>query len=118
MQNEKVEVGTNKILIENISFGGMKIISSMNLAIQPQMKYQFCFSLLNKKFILNGVLKWQNEVKGSLFAYGVAFLLEEEDETSLASTIHLLNKLNESSKQIPDTDFIYTNPVEYFSIYK
>lgn len=118
MQNEKVEVGTNKILIENISFGGMKIISSMNLAIQPQMKYQFCFSLLNKKFILNGVLKWQNELKGSLFAYGVAFLLEEEDETSLASTIHLLNKLNESSKQIPDTDFIFTSPEEFFSIYK
>ncbi|MGJ9457966.1 EAL domain-containing protein [Oceanobacillus sp. CF4.6] len=112
--NRKVELGSTKILIEDVSLGGLKMVSSLKLPINEDMKFMFEFKLINELFDLNGILKWKNEEKADMYSYGVSFDLNQHDEDRLAPLINLMSTLRNANQEIPDTEFIYEDAHLFF----
>lgn len=114
VNKRNVDLGTTKVLIENISLGGIKILSSLKLPINSNMEFKFYFKLLNEQFALDGTVVHINERRDSLFHYGVKFDLRILDEDRLARIINKLTALRKLNQEIPGTDFIYENGYLYF----
>nr|WP_306798563.1 PilZ domain-containing protein [Oceanobacillus saliphilus] len=113
VKNRKVNLGATPILIENISLGGIKIVSLLRLPINSDMKFMFAFTLMNELFELEGTLIWKDDAKGDTFFYGVTFNLTVQDEDRLAPIINQMSALQHATKQIPDTDFVYEDSFSY-----
>ncbi|MFC4025194.1 EAL domain-containing protein [Oceanobacillus longus] len=113
VNHRKVSLGATPILIENISLGGIKIVSLLKLPINSDMKFMFAFTLMNELFELEGTLTWKNDAKGDMFFYGVKFNLNTYDEDRLAPLINQLSVLQNTNQQIPNTDFVYEDSFSY-----
>lgn len=115
VNHRKVSLGATQILIENISLGGIKIVSLLKLPINSDMKFMFAFTLMNELFELEGTLIWKDEAKEDMFFYGVKFNLTVQDEDRLAPLINQMSALQRANKQIPDTDFVYEDSFSYLN---
>ncbi|WP_117160693.1 EAL domain-containing protein [Paraliobacillus sp. X-1268] len=115
INNRKVDVGTANILIENISLGGLKLMSDLKLPVQSNMKIVYTFSLLGFDFEIIGSFVWKSEIGQDIFYYGVAFDdFSEANKDHLAKVINQLTIYSKNNKPIPDTDFYTDNPITYF----
>jgi len=115
INGKKVNVGKSPILIENISLGGVKIVSSLKLPVNTKMKFSVKFQILGEIFDLAGSIKWIEEEPACVFSYGVSFELNRIFEDRLASIINKLCSYSKNNMTIPDTEFIYEAPHKYFS---
>src|SRR5699024_11085261 len=109
VNSRKVDLGTAKMLIENISLGGMKIVSMLKLPIHSNMTFKFYFKLLKEVFEVDGMLVRINESADRLYYYGIKFELSVVDEDRLARVMNQLAVLRKQNKMLPDTNFIYEN---------
>lgn len=106
VNKRKVDLGSAEILIGDISLGGIKVLSSLRLPINSNLKFRFNFKLLNEVFEIEGALVWRNEGRGSTFYYGIMFEISEIDADHLAGIINKMTVLRNLNREIPDTDFI------------
>lgn len=113
VNKRKVDLGSAKILIENISLGGIKILSTLKLPVHSNMIFKFNFKLLNKQFSIKGSLVWINEVKDSIFTYGVSFDLKGKDEDRLAKVINKMTLIHKNNQEFSNTNFINEDPYIY-----
>lgn len=107
INQRKINIGSSPILIKDISIGGIKIISTLKLPINSEIKFMFEFSLGNHLFKTEGVLKWSEEAKGNMHLYGVKFKLNQKDEDRLALLINKMSVSQNLSQEIVGTEFIY-----------
>ncbi|SOC25723.1 diguanylate cyclase/phosphodiesterase with PAS/PAC sensor(s) [Ureibacillus xyleni] len=113
MNGNKVNVGSTPILIENISLGGLKIVSSLKLPVISTMKFNFRFQILNEQFDTAGIIKWYEEDSLDIFYYGISMELNRITEDRLASVINKLSAFHKKNEKIPDTNFIYEDAHTY-----
>ncbi|WP_246027593.1 MULTISPECIES: EAL domain-containing protein [Lysinibacillus] len=107
MNGNKVHVGSSPILIENISLGGIKLLSSLKLPVNSNMKFSFKFKVLNEIFETTGTIRWIEGDPLDVFSYGVSFELNRVTEDRLASVINKLSGYSKKNEKIPDTNFVY-----------
>ncbi|MEC2159735.1 EAL domain-containing protein [Virgibacillus halodenitrificans] len=116
VNKRKLNLSSTPILIENISLGGMKILSALKLPINSNIKFKFKFRVSNEEFQIEGSLKWKNEGKANIFYYGVSFQLTIPDEDRLAPIINQLSTSHKRNQEITDTSFVYEQPQTYFDV--
>lgn len=110
INNNKVKLGSAYILIQNISLGGLKILSSLNLSIHSAIKFSFFIALLGESFEFPGQLIWKEEAKGNTFYYGVQFMIDEKEQAQLAHIINQITTLLKSNQDIPNTPLTTEDP--------
>lgn len=113
VNNRKLSLGSTQILIKNISLGGMKLISLLKLPIDSNMKFMFSFILMSELFELEGSLIWKDDAKEGMFVYGVKFNFSDEDR--LAPLINRISVHLNTKQLIPNTEFIYENPILFLN---
>ncbi|WP_164670241.1 EAL domain-containing protein [Virgibacillus doumboii] len=113
INKRKVSLGSADVLIEDIGLGGLKIVSSLKLPVNSEIKLNFKVELIGEEFQLNGHLAWKNEAKGDTFFYGIEFNITESEEDRLAAVINKMSVLLRANNDIPDTNFINQNPYAY-----
>ncbi|GGM22229.1 hypothetical protein GCM10011351_05140 [Paraliobacillus quinghaiensis] len=114
INNKRINVGSAKILIENISLGGLKIMSGLKLPVQSNMKVIYNFTLMDQSFEIEGSLVWKYEVRQDIFYYGVAFNnFPETDKDHLARLINQITVTLKNNQDIPSTNFVTENPITY-----
>ncbi|WP_042476215.1 EAL domain-containing protein [Bacillus ndiopicus] len=109
-----ITVGKTPILIENISLGGIKILSNLKLPVNQDMKFNVTFNIMGEQFEIAGELRWWEEKMGDVFGYGIRFITNINVENRLASIINKLSGYNRKAEIIPNTTFIYKEPYKYF----
>ncbi|SOC23483.1 PAS domain S-box-containing protein/diguanylate cyclase (GGDEF)-like protein [Ureibacillus xyleni] len=114
VNNQAVNVGSTPILLENMSLGGIKILSNLKLPVNSNMKFEFEFTILNETIRVFGGLRWIDNVHPEVYSYGVSFNLNRSLEDRLAKIINRITTLKIKNEAIPDTDFIYEHAVVYF----
>ncbi|RKQ16940.1 EAL domain-containing protein [Ureibacillus endophyticus] len=110
-----VNVGKSPILIDNIGIGGVKILSTLKLPVNTQMKFSVKCQILNEIFELTGAIKWFEEVDSCIFTYGLSFEIDQATERRLSSVINRLSSYRRNNKNIPDTAFVYEAASQYFN---
>ncbi|MEC1178956.1 EAL domain-containing protein [Metasolibacillus meyeri] len=109
-----ITVGKTPILIENISLGGLKILSNLKLPVNQDMKFNVTFNIMGEHFEIAGELRWWEEKHGDVFGYGIRFIKNINVENRLASIINKLSGYERKAETIPNTTFIYKEPQKYF----
>ncbi|RHW37432.1 EAL domain-containing protein [Lysinibacillus yapensis] len=112
-QGKEVNLGKTEVIIDNIGPGGLRIISTMELPVRPDVNYQFETTIMNYSLTLNGFIVWKNEVKDRFFEYGIEFSISEKDRDQL---LKILNKFTLHLKKNPfvsDSDLIQEDKFYY-----
>lgn len=113
-RGKDVTLGTSRAVIEDISLGGLKYTSNINLPIQKDMVIQFSTIIMGTEVQLMGSNVWKLEVDG-LFQYGFEFAFNEADRDKLAP---ILNKIILQFKQcsiLPDSNILQENKLCYLN---
>lgn len=113
INQRKINIGSSPILIKDISLGGIKIVSTLKLPINSEIKFMFEFSLGNNLFKTEGLLKWTEETKGDTYLYGVEFKLNLKDEDRLSLLINKMSVSQNLSQEIVGTEFIFEDSYSY-----
>jgi diguanylate cyclase (GGDEF)-like protein/PAS domain S-box-containing protein len=85
-----LNIGSTKVLIEDIGPGGLRFISSINLPKKEDIILRFTTEIFFGTFQINGHIVWSSEMEDHIFQYGVKFNIDEIRRESL---IKLLNNL-------------------------
>jgi len=87
--NRDIKLGKSKSFIEDISLGGLRYLSDIQLPVQKSLFMQFTTIILGQKVQFTGYNVWRKEVNG-YYQYGLEFIITEKERDELA---HLINQL-------------------------
>lgn len=114
VNDQVVHIGSTPILIENLSLGGLRILSNLKLPVNSNMKFKFEFKVLGEVIELYGKLRWIEEEFPDVYSYGVLFKLNRALEDHLARLINQMTTLRINNQPIPNTEFVYEQVSNYF----
>ncbi|MFB6469254.1 EAL domain-containing protein [Cytobacillus sp. Hz8] len=112
-KNKNLQLGKSKSLIEDISLGGLKYLSSINLPIQHDLILQFTTTILDKEMSFIGRNVWKEEVDG-LFQYGFKFSMSVSEKNQFAAILNQLTLQLRSNSILPSCSFFQGSKKEYF----
>ncbi|MBM7607791.1 diguanylate cyclase (GGDEF)-like protein/PAS domain S-box-containing protein [Lysinibacillus composti] len=105
-QGKNVNLGKTEVVIENISAGGLRFLSTIQLPVRPDIIYQFETTILEKQITMNGHVVWKQEVKDGFFQYGVQFIITEKERDELIKILNQLTLQLKKNAYIPGCSFI------------
>lgn len=114
INDKKVSAKTTNVLIENISIGGLKFLSTLRLPVYSSITFQFSFQLMGEFYDLTGMIVNMNEEAEGIYAYGVAFHIAESEKDRISRAINKMTVLKRGNKTIPETNFIKDTPAHFF----
>ncbi len=115
VNNQVVQVGSTPVLIQNLSLGGIKILSNLKLPVNSNMKFKFEFKVLNEVIEVHGKLRWIEDELQDVYSYGVLFGLNRTLEDNLARLINRMTTLRITNQPIPNTEFVYDQVTKFFN---
>ncbi|MBB3108633.1 c-di-GMP-binding flagellar brake protein YcgR [Paenibacillus phyllosphaerae] len=80
----------SKIAIKDISAGGIRMHSRLNLPVHVNLLLEFSFQLFNENVKLIGAITRKTEIAPALFEYGIQFYLDINKERQLISNLNQL----------------------------
>ncbi|MFQ3546326.1 EAL domain-containing protein [Halobacillus rhizosphaerae] len=113
VKGKEVAAGYTEVLIKDVSIGGLKLVSSLNIPVRPDVQLSLEICLLGETFKLDSRIVWKNEMPHYTYDYGVQFSIMGTVQDQLATIINKLVVLKRNNLTIPDTPFIYENPHTY-----
>lgn len=114
IQEKEINLERNtEILIQNISPGGMKFYSYLQLPVNDSIVYGFEMKLMGADYSLVGKIVWGREFKKNIFEYGVEFIIDEKNRSELISSLFELSTVLRQNPSFTDDGFITEDPVLY-----
>jgi len=111
-KNKDINLGSSKVIIEDISLGGLKYTANLNLPIQSDMIIQFNTVILGKELQFVGKNVWKLEID-DLYEYGFECIFSEVERDRFALIFNkILIQLKESSI-LPDSSVLQKNKLSY-----
>ncbi|SDO69110.1 PilZ domain-containing protein [Paenibacillus sp. yr247] len=91
IKNKATDTKQSKIMIKDISSGGIRIHTPLNLPIDMSLLLEFTFHLFHQEIKVLGVIKRKTMLKPSLYEYGIEFsIVDPIMEQQLTSHLILL----------------------------
>lgn len=115
---KSVQLGRTKVLIENISAGGIRFSSNIRLPNRADLLLGFEFELLGKAQNLQGHIVWLKEAEGTLLQYGLEFKIKEKEQEDLTALLNHLQVKLRRDPFVSNCSFIKMDKKEYFSVKK
>ena len=109
-----MELGKSNVLIEDMSIGGLRYVSTLKLPIRGDVLFQFETEILGKAITLNGSIVWKEEINEDLIEYGIKFMIGKDEQASLSSLIHTFTKLLKNSTNLPPYRMVTEDTYQYF----
>ena len=112
--NEDVNLGYSKLLIEDISIGGLRFLSNMDLPVQRNIILQFETRILDEQLKFTGYIVWKKEIN-NLFQYGVEFNINEKERERFTPILNRLTIQLNKNPLLPSCDFLKDSKITYFT---
>lgn len=80
-----------QIIVVDISAGGLRIHSKLDLPLNIDLLLEFRFSLFDKQMKILGTITRKSIFKPELFEYGIQFSLDEHAHSILIGKLNLLH---------------------------
>jgi diguanylate cyclase (GGDEF)-like protein/PAS domain S-box-containing protein len=90
VKNRNIDLGKTAILIEDISAGGMRILSNICIPSREDITLQFEMELLGEQTIVLGQIVWLLEKDNGFFQYGVSFDISSGERDHLVKLVNTL----------------------------
>ena len=109
-----MQLGKSNILIEDMSSGGLRYISTLRLPTRGDVLFQFETEILGKTITLTGSIVWKEETYENLIEYGIKFVIDKDEQAALAALLNTFNHLLKNSKSIPPYKMVKEDRTQYF----
>ncbi|MFJ8064732.1 EAL domain-containing protein [Psychrobacillus sp. NPDC096426] len=113
---QNVELRKTKVLIEDISIGGLRYVSTLKLPVRGDILFKFKTEILGKSITLYGSIVWKEEINEELVEYGIKFIIGKGEQTSLSSLINTFTKSLKHDKSLPPYRMINEDRYQYFKL--
>lgn len=113
INNKDVKLGASKTLIEDISLGGLRYLSNINLPIREGFILQLTTVICRKKVQFTGKNVWKSENNG-LYQYGFEFTITERERDQFASLLNQLTLKLKTDPLVPGCPFWQGGKIKYF----
>ncbi|MBG9586606.1 EAL domain-containing protein [Cytobacillus firmus] len=108
LNKKPVKMGSTKILIEDMSAGGVKFVSKMKLPVKKNIILLIETKLVGEFLAFTGTIVRKDEISDTLTNYGFQFMIEEGPRAKLAEMLGGLQIQLEQNPSVPDSLFIET----------
>ncbi|KAF0825024.1 EAL domain-containing protein [Cytobacillus firmus] len=108
LNRKPVKMGSTKILIEDMSAGGVKFVSKMKLPVRKDIILLIETKLLGEFLAFTGTIVRRDEISDTLTNYGFQFIIEEGPRAKLAEMLGSLQIQLEQNPSVPESLFIET----------
>jgi EAL domain-containing protein (putative c-di-GMP-specific phosphodiesterase class I) len=108
LNSKPVKMGSTKILIEDMSAGGVKFASKMKLPVRKDIILLIETKLLGEVLAFTGTIVRKDEISDTLTNYGFQFIIEEGPRAELAGMLDTLQVQLEQNPSVPESRFIET----------
>ena len=90
--NKMVTTGTGNICVENISFGGLKFLFSLNLPVSNNMVIEFKLTIDEESTSFYGHIVRKEQIDRDIYRYGVQFINRNDDEEQFINKLKGLSE--------------------------
>ncbi|NOV02919.1 PilZ domain-containing protein [Paenibacillus planticolens] len=91
IKNKATDTKHSKIMIKDISAGGIRMHTPLNLPTEMSLLLEFTFHLFHQEMKILGIIKRKTMLKPSLYEYGIEFSIADPTiEQQLTSHLILL----------------------------
>lgn len=110
-----VKLGSTKVLIRDIGPGGTQIESNIKLPIRSDLILKIKTKLFGEQLEIYGSIAWKKEVDDIYQAYGIRFLLDEDQLSYLMYIFNQLQVKLRKSDLLKDCSFVIEGKKQFFS---
>lgn len=112
---KKINLGSTKILILNIGPGGLRIETNVKLPVRSDLLLQFSTELFGEKLLIYGNIVWHEEFESDFEAYGIEFIIDDNDRTHLTSLFNQLQVKLRQNTLLPECSFVIEDKKSFFT---
>lgn len=98
-----VSLGSTKICIENISAGGICILTDLQLPLERNLVLRFVFKILEENVSVRGTIVWHKPALKNLNRYGIRFELDDSAAGCLIKTVNDLQIRQKNGRKIEES---------------
>lgn len=110
--NKDVKLGSSKAIIEDMSIGGLKYVTSINLPIRNDMMIQFSTMIMGKEVKFVGRNAWKFEIDG-LYEYGFEYTFNEAERDRFAPIFNKVILQLKEGAMLPDSSILQESKYDY-----
>lgn len=112
-KEKNLNLGMSKVLIKDISLGGLRYLSDVNLPVHEDFILLFVTEIFREKWSFTGRNVWKMQTNG-LYEYGVEFVMSEEERARFAPVFNVLVSLVKANLYIPERGYLPDDVRGYF----
>ncbi|MCR2821402.1 EAL domain-containing protein [Lederbergia panacisoli] len=112
--DQDITLGKTEVLIQDLSLGGLSLISDIKMAVRPDMLLSIETEILGETVALIGKIMWMKELYDDVYQYGIEFMIEEPERDSLAKLVNALTVKIRKNPIVPDCRFIIADIYTFF----
>lgn len=109
-----MDLGVSKVLVEDISIGGLRFLSNLKLPIRGDVIYQFETELLGEAVNLRGNIVWKEEINEDLVEYGIKFIITKGEQAAFTTLLNSFIILLNNSSNLPLYRKVSVDRDQYF----
>jgi diguanylate cyclase (GGDEF)-like protein/PAS domain S-box-containing protein len=113
INGKKINIGYTEILIENISAGGLRFLSTIEFPRRSNVLYKIRTELMDNVWEFWGSIVWEKEIMPDIHQNGVMFRMDEDQQSSI---IQMLNQLSVKLRRdplVPKSSFMAVDKNNY-----
>lgn len=115
-EQERLRRKSVGVLITDISAGGIRIHSRLDMPLNYSPLLEFSFCLFDKEIVRLGTIVRKTQLNGRLYEYGIRFFLDEQESSLLLASLNLLSV--RLKKQVPLASCSFCSEEEILQFYE
>lgn len=108
-----VHLGKSSVLIEDMSIGGLRFLSTLKLPIREDIILQFEMEILDKDIQLIGNIVWKEEEHDDITEYGIKFIIQEKEQSRIGTILNSFDVLMKNSTNLPSYRMVKEDKLQY-----
>lgn len=112
IKGKKVDLGKTEVLLEELSFGGIRFLSAIDLPARPEILLQFETKIMNEKVAMTGYVVWKQEIC-DIYEYGLQFTVNEKDKEYIAKILNNFLEQSQINPLVPNCSFVKEDKINY-----
>lgn len=116
IRGREITVDSTKVLIKDISAGGLRFITDIDMLDQKDIILLFKIQLIENEIKLQGHFMWMEDMDNDLYQYGVEFKIDEMGRTYLIKILNQIQVKMRNDILFTEGSFITQTPVDYFTM--
>lgn len=108
-----MNVGNSNVLIEDISIGGLRFLSSLKLPVRKDIILLFETEILNQVIQVKGRIVWKGEEFDDVTEYGIEFIMEDRERSMIDHILSSFTELIKNGNSFPLYKMVKEDKYQY-----